>query len=453
MIKFFDGSTRFYFIGIGGVSMSALAAFLLSEGYAVSGSDAAESSFTERLRLLGADVYAPHSAQNLSGADVIIFSSAISNDNPELAYARVLGKMIFSRAQFLSLVAGNFSHAVFVAGSHGKTTTTAMISHIFYAAGKNFACHIGGNDLSFKNFFKRGEEKDFFISEACEYKRNIDYLIGETAVLLNSDPDHMECYSCKEELLGVYADYLSRARNKIVPAGSAFAANDGITFGLGAAADYGAEKITEEKERYSFDIRERGKFLCRISLNVMGEHNIYNALASAAVARVYGVSKENIEEGLRAFKGVERRMEYIGGVCGAKVYCDYAHHPKEISAVLSTAHKIVGGRLFVVFQPHTYSRTKYLMEDFSAVLKPEKNLLIYSTFPAREAYDKEGAAERLAENIGAAYADSLNDLREFFKKAEKGDVILVLGAGDIYNLAKMLVDEEKSTNFSFETPL
>lgn len=421
--------------------MSALAAFLIDEGYSVGGSDAAESVYTERARSLGARVSVPHSAKNIKDENVIIYNSAIAKDNAELVYAYASGKMVFSRAQFLSLVAGNFKHVIYVAGSHGKTTCTAMLSHIFNAAEKDFACHIGGNDLTFKNFYKRGENKDFFISEACEYKKNIAYLSGETAILLNADPDHMECYSCKEELLSAYSDYLFRADYKIIPSKGFCGAENGITFSIGGA-DYYAENITENKEKYSFDIIERDEFLCSAALNVMGRHNIYNALASAAAARVYGISGEDISAGLKDFKGVERRFEYIGSFNGASVYCDYAHHPREISAVLSTAHKIAVGRLFVVFQPHTYSRTKFLMDDFVEALKDEENLLIYATFPAREAYDGEGAADILAKKLSCRYADSINSLRAFFSEAKKDDVILILGAGDIYSLAKIAIESK-----------
>lgn len=420
--------------------MSALAAFLISEGYSVGGSDAAESAYTERARSLGARVSVPHSAKNIKNENIIIYNSAIPRDNAELVYAYASGKMVFSRAQFLSLAAGNFKHVIYVAGSHGKTTCTAMLSHIFSAAGKDFACHIGGNDLTFKNFYSRGENKDFFISEACEYKKNIAYLSGETAILLNTDPDHMECYSCKEELLKAYSDYLCRADYKIIPSWFSGAEN-GITFSL-SGADYYAENITATKEKYSFDIIERDEFLCRAKLNVFGKHNIYNALASAAAARVYGISGEHISLGLGEFKGVERRFEFIGDFNGAAVYCDYAHHPREISAVLSTAHKIADKKLFVVFQPHTYSRTKFLMNDFTEALKNEERLLIYATFPAREAYDGAGAADVLAKNLSCRYADSLNALRAFFSEAETGDVVLVLGAGDIYSIAKITIGQK-----------
>jgi len=417
--------------------MSALAAFLISEGYRVSGSDAAESSYTERVRSLGGRVFIPHSPENIRNENVIIYTSAVSGDNAELSFARALGKMIFSRAQFLSMVAGNFSHTIYVAGSHGKTTTTAMLSHIFCAAEKDFACHIGGNDLTFKNFFKRGENKDFFISEACEYKKNIAYLSGETALLLNADPDHLECYSGKEELFAEYLKYLSRAEHKIIPPSFKNAESDGITFSAGG--DYYAENITVEKERYSFDIIERDEFLCSVSLNVRGQHNINNALASAAAARVYGINGAYIAAGLKSFQGVERRFEYIGSFNGALVYCDYAHHPREISAVLASAHKIAEKRLFTVFQPHTYSRTKFLMDDFVSALKNEENLLVYATYPAREAFDKDGSAELLARKIPCEYADSVNSLRSFLSGAEKGDIILVLGAGDIYALSKIAI--------------
>lgn len=420
--------------------MSSLAAFLLKEGYRVSGSDAAESPYTERLRSMGARVCVPHSAQNIRGEDIIIYNSAIPPDNAELVYARTLGKMLFSRAEFLALVAGEFSHAIFVAGSHGKTTTAAMLSHIFLAAQKNFVCHIGGNDLLLTNFFSCGDKKEFFISEACEYKKNISLLHGETAVLLNSDPDHMECYSCMEELNGVFLNYLSQAKNKIIPARGFQRVSGAVTFAL-KGADYYAENISCRGERYSFDIIERDEFLCGVQLNVRGKHNVLNALAAAAAAGVYGIGGTAIKAGLQAFRGVERRFEFIGRINGAEAYCDYAHHPKEISAALATAKGVTAGRLFVVFQPHTYSRTRFLMDDFVSALKWEERLVIYTTFPAREKYDSAGSAAALAQNIGCPYAESVNALRSFVSGAENGDVILFLGAGDIYSIAKIIAGD------------
>lgn len=436
-IKYFENVKSFYLIGIGGISMSAIASFLISRGYKVRGSDICESEITEKLRREGAEVFVPHDRLNISDEKIVIYNSAIRGDNCELSFARDSDKLVLSRAEFLNLMGANFSHSVYVAGSHGKTTATCMIAHIFDAAGKKFCAHIGGEDLDFSNFVYKGD--DYFISEACEYKKNILKLKGETALLLNADCDHMECYSCKEELDRTFRTFLGEADNAVVcgEGGLKILPND-VTFSLRRGCYY-PENICSDGEKYSFDIIERDEFLCGVKLNVYGKHNIYNALAAAAVARLYGISGENIKRGLSSFKGVKRRFEFVGSFNGARVICDYAHHPDEISAVINTAKKITGGELYVIFQPHTYSRTKFLMERFVNSFKDIKNIAIYKTYPAREKYDEEGSAKTLADRIkNARYEDCIAGLKDFLSNVKKEDLILVLGAGDIYSLVKIM---------------
>lgn len=418
--------------------MSAIASFLMSRGYNVRGSDICENELTEKLRREGAKIFVPHDKLNLSDEKIVIYNSAIKSDNCELAFAMASDKLVLSRSEFLNLMGANFSHSIYVAGSHGKTTAVCMLAHIFDAAGKKFCAHIGGEDSEFSNFIYKGD--DYFISEACEYKKNILKLKGETALLLNSDCDHMECYRDKKELDDTFRNYLNEADNAVVCGESSVKIfpND-VTFSLRKGCYY-PENICSDGEKYSFDIIERDEFLCGVKLNVYGKHNIYNALAAAAVARLYGISGENIKRGLSFFKGVKRRFEFIGNFNGARVICDYAHHPNEISAVIDTAAKITKGKLYVIFQPHTYSRTKFLMKRFSESFNGVKYVAIYKTYPAREKYDAEGDAKVLADEIkNARYAECIAELKYFLRSVNKDDIILVLGAGDIYTVAKTML--------------
>lgn len=445
-IKFFENVKSFYIIGIGGVSMSALAEFLLKKGYRVKGSDISFNERTKRLKDMGVEIYNVQRGENVSDEEVVLFTSAVTDENEELVAAKRADKLIFSRSEFLNLIGKNFAHTVYVAGSHGKTTTTCMLAHIFAAADKSFCAHIGGDDLEFGNFVYRGD--DFFISEACEYRKNLNCLRGETVVLLNSDADHMECYKNKEELEATFYAFLSSAENKVA------CRNSGLPFLPSGVVDYAydkgcyyAENISSEGEIYSFDIIERDEFLCRVTLNLVGYHNVLNALAACAAARIYGIGGEEIKRGLEAFRGVKRRFERIGSFHGADVVCDYAHHPREIAAVFSAAKKISKGKIFLIFQPHTYSRTKYLMRDFVVALSSAENLLIYQTFPAREEFDERGSALRLAENIELArYTESPTGVRTFLQSAEEGDLVLGLGAGDIYEIMKEVVGLRKEND-------
>lgn len=436
-LEFFENVKGFYMIGIGGVSMSALAEYLLFKGARVSGSDSCPNERTERLKEMGALVCFPQAAENITDENVVVYSSAIPKDNPEYETALKRGKLLLSRAEFLNLVGKNFPHAIYVAGCHGKTTATAMIAHIFAAAGKRFTLHLGGDDLFFGNFYAGGDE--FFISEACEYQKNILKLYGETAVLLNTELDHGECYASDRELEETYLEFLSRAEHQIVLHG--IRAKDALSFSF-LRGDYTAGDLLSEGERYRFTILERGRALCRVTLNVFGKHNVLNALAACAVARRYGISGDAIRAGLESFSGVRRRFERTGSYRGATIVCDYAHHPTEIAASVAIAEKIAEGRLFILFQPHTYSRTVLLFSGFVEALRG-KNALVFQTYAAREKYFEQGDGRRLAKELCVPFADSVEGIKEFLSSVTRRDLILALGAGDIYEKMLSLSKESR----------
>ena len=424
--------------------MSGLARYLLQHGHLVKGSDLLGGEQVEKLRLLGVDIVVGEGVDTsrIDGVDVVVYTDAVSLGNKELVYALSSAKTVLSRAELLREICSDFRRVIAVGGSHGKTTCTAMCAHILSAVGVPFSAHIGGEDLSFGNFCFAGN--DYFVSEACEYKKNLLKVPADVAILLNVDKDHMECYLGEEDLFRTFQTFCDGAPVSVVCLDDSCGARIGgsVTFSLcDKKADYYASCIRQERERYSFTVVEYGVRVCRVSLKVIGRHNVYNALAAFAAMRSFGFSGQEIKRGLEAFTGVKRRFETVGAYKGAEVICDYAHHPKEIESVVRAARRMVKGKLYVVFQPHTFSRTRALMDEFVKTLKDVHGLMIYKTYPAREPFDEAGDAKVLAGRIGSClYSDSIYSLRTWLNHTvSDGDCVLFLGAGDIYYLAKYLV--------------
>lgn len=439
--NFWREKNKIFFIGIGGVSMSALALCLKKMGFCVSGSDTAAGAAAAKLEKAGISVYPGHDASRVAGKDAVVYSSAIKEDDPELREARRLGIPAVPRAELLSLVAGCFEKSVGVAGCHGKTTATAMCAHVLQACSGSCTAHIGGEDFGYGNFHDGGDR--YFVTEACEYRANFLLLRPDVAVVLNTDADHLECYGSEAALAEAYDRFAGNAGAAVVCGDDPIAGRvrAALTFGLSSSCDVGAERLRACGGKYSFHLRIGGKLSDRIALNVYGKHNVFNALAAAAVAEYFGYPPAFTAEGLRAFRGIRRRFEHIGTFNGADVIADYAHHPREIAAALATAREICGGRLFVIFQPHTYSRTRLLFGDFLSVLSGVPDLVIYKTFAAREYFDAEGSALTLAEHLpNSLYAETTRELAIYLEcSVRAGDTVLFLGAGDIYTVACRLV--------------
>lgn len=425
-------------VGIGGIGMSALAECLLARGFRVSGSDLYENRRIAALRAAGARVCIGHRAENLGGAQIVVCSSAINEKNPEKAAALARGIPVAGRADLLALVAGDYKNVVAVAGSHGKTTATAMCAHVLECCAGSVTAHIGGEDAEYGNM-RLGSDR-FFVTEACEYRENFLKLAPDVAVVLNTDADHLDYYGNEQNCTRAYLAFCERARACILCSEDKIAAavRPAFTFGLSAKSDVGAEEIVSLGGKYAFTLRAGGALLDRIRLNVYGKHNIYNALAAAAVGMYYRFPPYLIAEGLERSKGVRRRFEEIGRFAGARFIADYAHHPREIAAALETAHEIGRGRLIVVFQPHTYSRTRLLFDDFVNVLSGVEDLVLYKTYAAREYFDEAGCALTLAEHLpNALYIETVKELALYWRGTVGcGDTVLVLGAGDIYHAAK-----------------
>ncbi len=435
LIDIFDS---FYFIGIGGVSMSGLAKYLLYKGKKVCGCDTVASVYTDELISDGIKVSIGEISDSIKDFDVIVYTDAIPASNVQRREAEELDKIILSRGQLLYEISRGFGTVIAVSGCHGKTTCTSMLAHIFLAAGKKFFAHIGGRDVVLANSFFCGT--DYFITEACEYKKNFLLLRPNIAVLLNSGADHLECYGSIENLKAAYKQFIKNSDLSVTLCGDDTVGD--FTFGYGKNAEFCAKNISSSDGRYSFTLYQRAERLGRVSLSVDGKHNVLNALAAASVALLAGISFRYVQEGLADFGGVERRFERIGVVNGAKCIADYAHHPDEIAASLRTAKKTTEGKIFVVFQPHTYSRTKLLFKEFVKVLSPIENLMIYRTFAAREYFDDEGSALTLSHGIKKSrYGHDPQDIVRFISRAKSGDCVLFLGAGDIYDIAKSIIAE------------
>lgn len=430
-----EKNVKIHFIGIGGIGMSGLAKYCLSAGHEVSGSDTVRSEETRILEKSGAKIYYGHRRGNARGADVVVYTSAITSDNPEFQFAVDNGKVILKRSELLALIEKRHGYSVAVSGCHGKTTVTAMLAHIFKRGGVDLTAFIGGEDRVYGNFIAG---KDVLLTEACEFKKNFLDLTPTLAVVLNIDNDHLDCYGSLEELTAAYRAFVSKSLaviNADDKAASSIAGQTSVTYGIKEAAVYKASDIREEDGGVSFTFSEYGAPTAKINLRLSGIYNVYNALAALASARCYGIPVKKAAEALKDFEGVKRRQEILGNVKGAVIEADYAHHPSEIAAVLGG-----GKNVLAVFQPHTYSRTKLLMKDFVKTFQT-RDTVVLPTYAAREAYDVEGSGYALYIELSEAgahakYAENKEQLFKFLDGcAEKYDKIIFLGAGDIYSFA------------------
>ncbi len=445
---------KIHFIGIGGISMSALAQMLVKYGCTVQGSDLAENNETKILQKRNIKVFLGHDAENVAGVDAVCYTSAVHEDNPELVQARKLGIKILKRAELLGMIAENYKTVIAVAGSHGKTTTTAMIAEVFMQANLKPTLQLGGTLKKIHSNYKLGNKK-FFIVEACEYKDNFLLIKPDIAVVLNVDSDHLDYFLTLD---GVKLSFKKFAKN-LKDGGICIACSDDenskeilsledvSTFGKLKKSDVYAKNIREYKPGYfGFDAYFCGYKLGKIELNIFGEHNIYNALACILVCIACEIDFCDIKFALENFSGVERRSEKMGEINGAEVYHDYAHHPAQIEKMISLAKSLAnnrGGRLFVVFEPHTYSRTKFLLEDFAKSFQGADHIIFAPAYSAREKLSEGFEADTLA-MATKKYVDEIEYILNYDeiysrikKLAKPKDIVFILGAGTIEKLAKM----------------
>lgn len=440
---------RAHLVGVGGVSMSPLAQVLHGAGVVVTGSDMHESAEVAHLRALGIPVTIGHLPQSVAGADCVIRTAAVHDDNPEIAAARAAGIPVFERAQAWGALMHHYENALCVAGTHGKTTTTSMCAHIFLAAQRDPSIMIGGV-LPALGAGHRVGHGDTIILESCEYCNSFLSFFPTVAVILNVDADHLDFFKDLEDVKHSFRRFA-----ELVPeTGFVVADRDDantmdalagldrstITFGL-EDGDVHAADLTWHGGFADFDAMVNGQCYAHVSLSVPGVHNVRNALAACAAAHCLGIPAAAVEEGLRAFHGAGRRFEKKGEFHGAMVYDDYAHHPHELQALLTTAKGLGYQRIICAFQPHTYSRTHELFHDFVEVLKLPDITLLAEIYAARETNTLGISSNDLAREIpGSIYCPTLADVTEQLRRlAQPGDLILTVGAGDIYQAGEALL--------------
>lgn len=441
---------RAHLVGIGGVSMSPLAQVLRGMGVAITGSDMKESSSVEHLRSAGIPVAIGHRAENLQGAEFVIRTAAAHDDNPEIAGARALGIPVFERAQAWGAIMRSYTNALCISGTHGKTTTTSMCTHIIMAAKMDPTVMIGGT-LPLLGAGHRVGQGDTIILESCEYCNSFLSFYPTVAVILNIEADHLDFFKDLEDVERSFRAFA----DKVPPEGLIVANRDDentmrtlagetrpiLTFGLNEGGVHAGNLIWTHGLP-TFDVIFHGEVFTHVELKVPGKHNVCNALAAAAASIALGVSPQAVKEGLQAFRGAGRRFEHKGAYNGAQVYDDYAHHPGELQALLSTAKELGYQRVVCAFQPHTYSRTEALFDSFVEVLKQPDVTLLAEIFAARESNETGISSKNLAEQIpGSLYFPTLEALEAHLRAiAQPGDLILTVGAGDIYTVGEKLTD-------------
>lgn len=445
---------RAHLVGIGGVSMSPLGEVLKGRGVIVTGSDMNESAAVEHLRSLGIPVTIGHLPQSVEGADCVIRTAAVHDDNPEIAAALAAGIPVFERAQAWGAIMRHYRNALCVSGTHGKTTTTSMCTHIFLAAGKDPSVMIGGT-LPILGAGHRVGHGDTIIAESCEYCNSFLSFAPTVAVILNVEEDHLDFFKDIHDIqrsFRSFAQLVPEDRGWVVVNGDNAHAMEAVrdcgreilVFSRdGDRADCQARNVIWEKGLPRFDILIHGEKYAHVELRVGGEHNISNALAAACAAWALGIPGSAVEEGLEAFTGAGRRFEKKGEYHGAMVYDDYAHHPDELHALLTMVKKLGYQRVICAFQPHTYTRTAALFDHFVEELKLADVAVLAEIYGAREQNTIGISSKDLAEKIpGAIYCPTLETVTEKLRElAQPGDLILTVGAGDIYLAGEALVKQ------------
>ncbi len=439
---------RVHLCGIGGVSMSPLAEVLHGMGLLVQGSDMQESGSVLRLREQGVRVAIGHSASNIDGAEFLIRTAAVHDDNPEIAAAHDAGLPVFERAEAWGAIMINYRNAVCIAGTHGKTTTTSMTTHVFMAAQADPTVMIGGTLPLLHSGYRVGRGETIIV-ESCEYCNSFLHFSPTVAVILNVEEDHLDFFKDLKDI-----QHSFRRFAQLVPASGTIVANADdknamealaglplFTFALQEQADCRAESIVFHNGLPSFDVAVRGEVYAHVTLRVSGRHNILNALAAAAAAYVLGLPGEAVERGLSSFSGAGRRFEYKGEFNGAKIYDDYAHHPGELHALLTMAKSLGYQRILCAFQPHTFTRTKALFHQFVEELRTVDQVILAEIFAAREQNTVGISSADLAREIpGAIFCPTLDQVADTLRRmARPGDLILTVGAGNIYTVGEALL--------------
>lgn len=442
-----------YFIGIGGISMSGLAEILASRGHQVSGTDVKETAVTKHLQSLGIHINFGHRAENITDdITLVVYTAAIHDDNPELRAAHEKGIRIMDRAHLLGQIMDEYHDSVAVSGTHGKTTTTSMVSEILLAAEKDPTITVGGILPTIGSNLRIGNSP-YFVAEACEYFDSFLQFNPFIAIILNVESDHLDYFKTLENIRRSFHAFAQRVPDKGLLVISEKIDNvkeltDGLTchvetFGLSEKANWRAENIVHEADgRNSFDVYHNGEFFTTIHLHIPGEHNITNALAAIAASAFLGAAPEDCVKGLHHYTGTERRFQLKGKKDGITVIDDYAHHPTEIKAALAAAQNVQHNTTWCVFQPHTFSRTRFLFDEFGEAFGDADEIIIADIFAARETDDGTVSAAQLADRIAqtgksARYVGDFAAIEAYLREhCKSGDLLMTVGAGDVYKIGE-----------------
>lgn len=422
--------------------MSALAYFAIRQGVIVSGSDMTQSHVTDALVKEGAKVYIGHNISNITpDIDLVIFTGAISENNVELTYAKQLGIPQMERSEYLGLISKNYNTIISIAGTHGKTTTTSLLGDILIGAKLNPTIHLGGESVRFGNAHIGGRE--YFVTEACEYRNSFKYLHSDFAVITNIEADHLDYYKTFENVKNAFISFANSSKNVVVWNNRWLkeVVNSNLIFvGTKKSDTFFVCNIKRNASgKYSYIIKCNNEELAKISLNYPGVHLVKDSACAFAVAYMLGIDVTLITDAICSYKGVKRRFELIGRTkFNIPIIADYAHHPKEIESTIKSC-KMIYKRIMCVFQPHTYTRTRELMTEFVRCFDGVEDIVVYKTYEAREQYMNEGSARTLYDKIyieNKRYFDSASDMLNYVENSDNFDLILVLGAGDIYEYFK-----------------
>lgn len=453
--KYLVPGTRGHLIGIGGVSMSPLAEVLAGMGIIIRGSDMNESEKTEHLRSLGMDVKIGHRAENIApDTDFVVRTAAVHDENPEITEAHRRGIPVFERTQAWGAIMRDYKNALCISGTHGKTTTTSMSTHILMAAQRDPTVMIGGT-LPLLHAGHRVGRGDTIVMESCEYYNSFHAFSPTVAVILNIEADHLDFFKDLEDIKSSFRKFAS-----LVPDNGYVVANADdkntmdaicslerniVTFGLSNSADVSAENIVGRGAQTEFDVMHKGEFFSHVSLRVPGLHNVKNALAATAAAICLGIDATAVSYGLAGFTGAGRRFEFKGKYNGADIYDDYAHHPGELKALIDAVEPLGYKRVIVVFQPHTYTRTKALFDDFVEQLCRPDITYLAEIYAAREKNLSGISSADLAKQIpNSIFLPTFDELvKNLRAAAAPGDIILTVGAGDVYVIGELLTGDSR----------
>ncbi len=446
--KLLNEIKRIHFIGIGGSGMCPIAEILMSEGFKISGSDMNEGETLDKMKGYGIPVYMGHAAENIKGAELVVYSAAVKPENPERKAADEQGIPCIERSVMLGVVCRRYKRSIAVSGTHGKTSTTAMLSQILIGSGFDPSAIIGGK-LPFIGGNSYVGQSDIIVCEACEYVDTFLELNPFISIILNIDADHLDYFKNLDNIKKSFNKFAKQTTGLLVINGDdqntldavADVELEKITFGFGENCDYRAVNVSADKGVHEqYDLLYKGEKITSVKLIVPGKHNIYNSLAAAATAHYLGATPNEISDNLHKFGGVHRRFEILGTPCGITVADDFAHHPTELTVTLNAAMQMGFNKVWAVFQPHTFSRTAMLLDDFAEALKIPDVAIVSEILPVRETNTYNIYATDLTAKIpGSVYRKTFEEITDYVcKHAKEGDLILTMGGGNVYMCANMI---------------